>query len=237
MAYVNEGIDQRAEVALGLSDSLTYYARRDGAPETVSAVTVRVLSPSGEVLVASTSSGVTTSTNAITFTQTWLSTVYQLWEDYVLELSWTGGGLARSDRMFFDVVKSKLQCPLELNQVQELYPDIASHLAAVGESDCSKAIKRAWSIMLDRIRSGRNRPSLILDRARLVNPALQLATSIVCGWLTRETDDIWDKRCERHLKSYETLMAGLGELKYDKDEDGLAGDDETKAINRRTFSV
>lgn len=245
MAYVNEGIDQRVEVLQSTGeDSLVYWPKANGAaiaPDTVAPMApetnfVTVFDPSGVEKVARTAVEIGDDDQLI-LTQAWPIATYPLYEDYSALWEFVSDDVSYADRQYFDVVKNKLPCLIDTSDLQEIYPNIANHLGSLGETDASKMVRRAWSVLLDRIRSGGNRPSLILDRARLVNPGLQLAAHFVCSALSRESDDIWDKRQEQHFKLYKELFAGLGTLKYDRDEDALAANSETKELNRRRFGV
>lgn len=236
--YSDEGIDQRAEATYNAADSLTYYVKRNGAAVAIDADSgyVTIYDPGGSTKVARVAVTTTTS-GKLVYTRTWESPTFELWEDYVALFEWQESGVTRTDRLFFDVVRSKLECLIDESDMLEQYPDAADHLAALNITDPTRFIKRAWSVMLDRIRSGKNRPSLILDRARLVNPALEGATARMCRALSKETGDIWHERMTHHFREYNALIAGLGDIKYDKDEDGLAGDNDVKRMNRRTATV
>lgn len=238
MAYSNEGIDARAEVLLDATDTLAYYVKKDGTQVTVDPATafITILDPSGNEKVARTAA-VIAALGKLSYTRTWTLGTFELWEDYVALWEWQVSSVVFTDRQYFDPVKNKLNCLIDTNDLLDIYPDLVSHLGTIGETDASKPIRAAWSMLMDRIRSGKNRPSLILDKVRLVNPARQLAAHFACESLSKEPDDLWDKRAVKHLKFYEMLYGGLGELKYDRDEDGLAAQSETKPINRRTFGV
>lgn len=239
MAYRSEGIDQRAEVVRNAVDSLVYWAKDNGATLAIDSNTayVTVLDNTGNTKVARTQTGITLTTadGKVSFSQTW--TNYELAEDYVLLVEWSTGSIPFADRLYFDVVLNKLKCPIDNNDILELYPDMDSHIVSIGQTAVDKFIKRAWAHLMNRIRSGHSRPSLILDRARLVEPAIEKAAEYTCRALSKELDDIWDVRRKDHADRYKEAMAGLGELKYDKDEDGLASPGEDKRVNRRKWTV
>lgn len=239
MAYANEGIDQRAEVIVGsAAQALVYYAKHEGAPVTVDPATgfVTLLDPAGATLVARAACTIA-ALGKLSVSQAYPEATYPLAEDYIALWEWQVGSVAYADRQYFDVVRNKLICPIDTSDVQEVYPDITSHLASVGETDCNRAIRRAWAKLCNRIRAGKNRPALILDRARLVNCALELACAFTARMLSKETDDLWHGRMVEHFKEYHAEFAGLGDLKYDKDEDAVASNDEKTRINRKLFSV
>lgn len=246
MAYANEGIDQRLEVLRGAADSLVYFAKANGKPQTIDANSawVTILDAAGSTKVERTQTGVVIASGGrVTYSRTWAEVDFELWEDYVMEVEYQVSAAVTTDRVFFDVVKTKLPCLIDNSDLLDFYPDLEEHVKSLNQSGISSVdtiagfIRVAWSQMLDRIRAARNRPSLILDRARLVNPGRRLALSIACEALSREEDDQWDKRAAKHEKAYDKLFLGLGELKYDKDEDGLASEEETKRVNRRKFTV
>lgn len=238
MSYVDQGIDQRAEVLSGASDSLVYWAKADGAPITVDPGTgyVTLLDNTGSEKVARAACSIA-SNGKLYVTRTWDVATWLLQEDAVALFEWQVATVPYSDRLYFDVVKNKLLCPIDTSDLLDHYPDLEKHLAAIGETDTKKFIKRAWSTILNRIRSGHNRPSLILDRSRLYDPALELALARCCRALSRKPEDVWGVRKVDHIQDYKAAWAALGELKYDKNEDAVANEGENKRINRRKMTV
>lgn len=240
MSYVNEGVDVRAEVQHGLVDSVVYFAKRNGAPINPDNASVwcTLLDRNGGEVVARTQSGVSqNSSGRFAIQASFTSPTWELAEDCIAVWEWQESGTTFSDRQFFDVVKTKLPCLVDTSDVTELYPQIPLDLVSLGETDASKFIRRAWSLMLDRLRSGGGRPSLIIDRARLVNPGVMKAVELITDALSREADDIWERRSLRAGKVYEKLMAGLGELKYDTDQDGTGAEEEKANLDRRNWHV
>ncbi len=241
MAYANEGVDDRAEVLIGEADTLRMFIKRNGeviAPE-ANSVYVTIYDASGTQKVARTQVGVTqAATGALTYARTWDAATFERFEDYKAVWEWTEATVVQKEILFFDVVKTKLPCMVDLSDLQEHYPDIEEHLKQLEDApEPDKFIRRGWSHLMDRIRSGGNRPSLILDRSRLVNPGVHLALHFACNALAKVPGDIWDMRKAEHFRWYERTFASLGQLKYDIDEDGNASDGETKRINRRRFFV
>lgn len=237
MAYTDQGIDQRAEILSGATDSLVYWPRVEGEPVIPSAAYVTVYGPSGSELVARVAVTPDTTTGKLALAQAWPLVDYAIDQDYAALWEFTADSVAHADRQFFDVVKSKLPILIDANDLEEVYPNLNAHLKAVGVAEPTRFIRRAWSEMLDRIRGAGYRPSLILERSRLVNPGLQLALKYACGALVRREGDVWDKRFDGHDKSFETLFRGLGSLKYDTNEDATAGDGEPARVNRNRMSV
>lgn len=240
MAFNAEGIDQRPEILYGAAaDSLVYWPKKDGAVQAVDALSafVTIFNPSAAQLVARVAATIN-GNGSLSYSRAWDVATYLLGQDYAVLWEYTSATVAVADRTYFDIVRNKLPCLIDESDLLELYPNLVEHLKAVEPvPDLSKYIRRAWSMMLDRIRSGQNRPSLILDRARLVNPAIHLSLHFACMALARDVDDIWDKRQAGHLKMFETIYAGLGELKYDINEDTVADQEESKRINRRKWTV
>jgi hypothetical protein len=151
--------------------------------------------------------------------------------------TYVSSGVTYSERVFFDVVKTKLLCQIDHNDLLEAYPDLETHLAAIGETDTTKFIRKAWSEILDRIRAGGNRPSLILEARRLSNAAIELSLSYVAQALEKDPGDLWNDRKKDHRANYTAAWNGLGELKYDITEDGLADTDEETRVNRTRWHV
>lgn len=240
MAYVDEGIDQRAEVLSAGVDSLVYYAKKDGAAVTADPASafVTIYDPTAGEKVARVAATIAAN-GKLSYSRTWELATFPYAEDYCALWEWTVGSVAYSDRQYFDVVRNKLPCLIDESDLLELYPNLVEHMKAVDGATptLAKFIKRGWSHLLDRIRVGGNRPPLILDRSRLVNPAIHIALHFATAALVREQDDLWDRRQERHMKLYETAVAGLGELRYDHNEDTIAEKEETARPNRRAFNV
>lgn len=233
MSYLNEGIDAKAEVLSGdVADSLVYWCKENGAPiiPTASSAFVTILDSAGATKVARVAA--TISGSKLVHSQTWPTNSYPLAEDYIAVWEFASGGVSYADRTTFDIVRTKLPVLIDTSDLEELYPNLTKHLVSIGETDAAKFVRRAWSFMLDRIRAGGSRPSLILDRARLVNPGIQLAACLTMDALCRQPGDVFDLRARRHEKNFEALFQGLGSLTYDKDEDGTA-DAEPRRVNRQ----
>lgn len=246
MSYMDEGIDQRPEVVLtntlinspSVLDSLVFYIKANGAPVTPDAASAFVtLINDGGAVIAARQAAVIATGGKLSLTQNWPEATYPLAEDYCALWEWQVAAVAFADRQYFDCVRSKLPCLIDTSDLQEELPTILDHLAAIGEVDGSKFIRRGWNELLDRIRSGANRPSLILDRGRLVQPAVKLAMAKACRALAKQVDDLWWKRAEQYDEEYDHAWAGLGQLKYDADEDAVASNFDTSRINRRRFTV
>lgn len=230
MTYAYEGDDQKLEVQFDQNDSLVYWVKDGGSPSTPDpgSAYVTVLDPNGGTVVARTAATIV-SGGKLTYSRTWTDTPIE--EDYIAVWEWQVSAVAIADRQTFDVVKTKLPCPIDTSDLQEHYPNIVRHLAAIEETDATKFARRAWSLLMDRIRAGGHRPSLVMDRKRLINPAVQLMAALTCNALAREPGDLWHERASGHMKNFEALFTGLGALNYDRDEDGTV-DDVPARVNR-----
>lgn len=239
MSFVDQGTDERAEVVQGAADVLVHWAKLNGAAVTVDPATayVTLMDCTGSVQVARQLATIAANGKLSTPSTVFTTAAWQLQEDAIALFEWQVGAVPYADRLYFDVVLNKLYCPIDTSHLLTLYPDLENHLTAIGETDTTKFIKRAWSKFLRRIRSGHNRPSLILDKVVLVEPVLELSLYLVCRALSRSPDDLWDHRMKAHQEDYKNAVATLGEVKYDRNEDGLAEQNEVKRINRRKFTV
>lgn len=238
-SYIDQGIDQRNEVLQGAVDSLVYWVKNNGAAQAIDSASAHVtlMDNTGTTKVARALCTISDS-GKLSVSKTWDADSWILQEDAIALWEWTVGSIAFSDRQYFDIVKNKLYCPIDTAKLLEVYPDLELHLSGIGETDVTKFIKRAWAKLLVRIRSGHNRPSLILDKHRLVEPALELTLFMVCRALSRNMDDLWWQRKKDHEEDYKHAIASLGEVKYDRNEDGVAEQrGEDKRLNRRKFTV
>jgi hypothetical protein len=238
MPYVDQGIDQRPEVVQGATNALVYWAKDNGAPLSVDADSafVTLKDNGGTTLLARTAATIAAN-GKLSISNEWVAATWQLQEDACAVWEWAVSGVQYADRQFFDVVLKRLMCPIDTSDLLDEYPDLEKHLQAIGETDTTKFIKRAWSKILNRIRSGHNRPSLILDTSRLTDPAIEMSLYLACRALIREPDDVWSIRMRDHKEEYKVAIAAVGELKYDRNEDGVAEQGEVKRINRRKFTV
>lgn len=239
MAYVKQEITQKPEVQQGAEDSLRYFAANDGELQDVEVAYVTILDPNGGIVVERQEVTDYIELNGFFFKQTWETDPYALAEDYAVVWEWTVDGIPYADRQSFDVVFTKLPCLVDVDHIRDVYPNILNHIKALktdeGEEETdlvARFIRAAWSRLLDSIKAAGNRPSLILDRTRLMNPAIQLACNSICNALVREQDDVWERRAATHTKNFDALWAGLGTLKYDVVEDGIAGTGETTRVNK-----
>lgn len=239
MAYTAKGIDQRAEVAqhATVQDTLEFWPLVDGAPVVPSAGSLTVYGPGGAVVVARAAATVGGTSGRMSLTQAWTAGAYPLDEDYHALWEFTVGSATYMERQYFDVVLAKLSCPVETNDLLEVYPNIDKMLVAVGVSDASRPVKRAWAWVLSKIRGTGLRPSLVLDRSRLHEPTLERALYYACDSLMRQPDDLWERRALRHEKDADAALASIGELKYDEDEDGVADEGEQVNPTRPRFYV
>lgn len=236
MAYINEGIHQRAEVLQGATDSIVYFPKVDGVNVTPSSANVQVLGPSSQILLPETP--VTPGPNGrLTLSQAWPLATYYLSEDYVAIFTFVASSISYSERVFFDVVKMKLLCQISHSDLLNTYPDLESHLLSLNETDTAKFIRRAWSEILDRIRSAGNRPSLLLDVRRLTNAAIELSLHYVAQALEKDTGDLWNSRKADHRAGYNREWGQIGTLKYDFNEDGQADRGEETRVARVRFHV
>src|SRR5688500_2786536 len=107
MAYANEGIDQRAEVLQGATDSLVYWPKVNGANVVPSAATVTISGPDGSERVASTAVTPDATTGQLARSQAWTEASYELGEDYSALWTFTVSSVVHSERQYFDVVRNK----------------------------------------------------------------------------------------------------------------------------------
>lgn len=244
MSYIDEGIDGRKEVLAGATDSIVFFPKVNGKNVTPSSATVKVLSQAGAVLVAEQAT-VPGANGRLTFSQPWPEATYPLGEDYVVVWGYTVSGVAYSERMFFDVVRSKLQCQISHTDLLDTYPDLEDSYSGIAtaladgdaETTSARFIRKAWADILGRIRAGGNRPSLLLDVRRLTNAAIELALHYAAQALEKEPGDLWNGRKVDHRANYEREWSQLGQFKYDFNEDGLADNEEETRVNRIRFHV
>lgn len=233
----NERIDQRIEILQGYGGRLKFQCRVDGeAVEPDDSPSIHVHEPNGNLLLTINSNEYSASGDG------WYETGVIL-DDQPLGDHWsfvvlfTYQNEEYQDRTYFDIVRLILRCPVHTDDLIDVYPNLTQHLQALEIPDCVQFIRRAWSKLLDRIRSTGVRPSRITEKERLINPTIELALAFTCQALAREAEDIWDMRSRKHFKDYDTSVAGLGELDHDSNDDGIVDVGEAANVSKRKFTV
>lgn len=224
----------RAEVLSGASDSLVYWPAVDGflvVPLTGSAY-VTVFSPDGAELVAR-ASATTSSEGRLSVSRTWGVSTFPIQADYFAVWEWqTDDGLSHADRQSFDVVKQKLPVLLSGAHLEEILPRLKERLAEL--KDPSLSVERfalvGWLQLCEHIRAQGKRPSLIMERDRLVNPARYLALSLACEALEKQPGDLWATRASDYRKLHREFLGLLANVRYDVDEDNTTSPEETASI-------
>lgn len=232
-------IQARAEVLSGAADTLAYWPAVEGFGVLPTAAFVTVYNPNGGEVVARTE--VTPeSTGRLALSRTWDTSSSPIDVEYfaVWEFT-TPDGLSHADRQSFDVVKSKLPILLKAAHLLARYPNLRKHLESLQNALATPEhfARMGWEDLLERVRATGKRPSLIMERERLIAPARELALSHASGALVKSAGDVWDSRAKAHLEHFSALFGGLGELAYDVDEDNTTGEDEKRNVVIRDWSV
>ena len=222
----------RPEVNQGANaDALVFWALVDGLPVKPTSATVEIHDPSGGILVAS--AAVTPDDSPVgrlALSQAWPVGTYPIGEDYAALWTFTVNSIVYSERVFFDVVRSRLPILVHPKLMTDLQPNLADHLRGIGldgnEDDLRVFAIHGHAHLCDRLRKGGWRPSLVTDRRRLVSAALQYALHFANAAIAKTPDDLFDKRATNAMKLAGEVFDGLGMLRIDKDQDGTTGPGE-----------
>lgn len=210
--YAEEGQTQKLEVVRGLASVITYWPRVAGELVTAAAPTCVVYDPTGAQLA--TPAATVGADRQVTFTWTPAAEL-PCAEDYRYELAYTAGGVAKTDAVYFDLVRVGLACPIDDNQLEAVEPDLQKWLQARSMASAQRFIVRAWDDILGRIRSAGYRPGLLTDRHAFARAATERALVHVLTSLMRVPDDVWNRKRDIHQADYEAAWAALGSLKFE----------------------
>ncbi len=213
MAFVAEGQTQKLEVIRGAAAvTLTYWPRGDGKLLAATSPTAKVFDPSSVQLA--TPSATVQSDGSIIFSWT-PGAALQLAEDYRYEVTFSVGGVVRSDVVYFDLVRMPLSCPVDQNLLEAIEPDLPKWLAGRNITDASRYIARAWDEIVARIRAAGYRPALVTDRFAFVGAGVELALVKVLTSCIRQPGDLWDRKREIHADDYEAAWSAIGAIKFE----------------------
>jgi hypothetical protein len=208
----------KPELVRGRSNVLAYSAASGGVARTVTSPTlVGVYDPSG-ALLTSAAPPVLTVNGTRGLLITWTPDAgWALSEDYRFDLTFAVAGVTEMASLYFDLVRSSLECPVDDSVLAELEPDLPRWLAARGAADARSFIQMAWDDIVARIRSTGFRPALVTDRHAFGRACAHRALSLLTQTLIQQPQDKWDRKRELHAAEYDTAWGSLGTLKFSVD--------------------
>ena len=242
MSYANEGLDVRAEVTQDATDSLVFMCLVDGIPVAPTGTpTVEIRDPNASVLVAAVDTTAGTPTGQRVYTRTWSEATFPLGEDFSAIFSFVSGGITYTERIYFDVVRNRMRILLTPSDLLETTPNLAEHLKGIGltgtDADLMRFARKGWAHLMNLIRKGGKRPSLILDRARLIEPATEYALAFAFLAMVKRPDDVWRDLAKEHFRLAGEAYSGLGSLRYDIDQDGTTRPGEEGSFTQPKWGV
>lgn len=155
---------------------------------------------------------------------------YPLDERYIADILVTHSAKVYPYRVFFDVVRSPFVLMVGDDDIIAQFPSAGSRYPS-GQTDYSKQLLLAFEEIKTEILAQGFRPALMVDPAQFRLPVIFLTLHILHRniW-KKESADRWSEDADYWFMRYEKSMAtalATVMVRYDSDEDGKVGDDET----------
>lgn len=214
MTFVLPGQTTKLEVVQGIANTVKYWPRVDGKLVTATNPSITGLFDAANQQITGAGAASAGGDGSIQFIWTPAASLY-LAEDYRFEVSYTDGTVPRTDRTYFDLVKVKLECPVDDNLLQAVEPNVMKWLAGQGLTSSQQFIQRAWGQIVQRIRGQGYRPALITDRFAFTDSCVSLSLSFICKAQQREDGDVFDKKSAFWAEQYARDWAAIGAIKFE----------------------
>ena len=216
----------------GAAYPIEIRAYENGSPLIPSVATITVFEPGGNELVKDAVMTINPATGAMTYTLAAIHTA-ALGEEYMGEPSCTVGGAVHKCLFFFDVVLQKLVANVTDDDLKAYFPQLGDELWAE-ETGFAGQIEEAFRQIKRLIRDKGRRPALLLDGSQVRELVIIKTFEMIFFNFARTADDIWWARHEKYRALFEKRFEEL-RIKYDADESGTFGPDETSTFAQPRF--
>lgn len=197
-----------------------------GTQQVPSAATITVKNPSGanqveDQAVAISEAGTMTYTLPVANTAT-------LWENAIIEITYTISSVDYKMVRFFDVVLNKISPCIVDDDLKEYYPELTDEIWSA-ESNYDDQIQEAFKILKRDLKNKGRRPHMLIDGSQLRIPLIHKTFEIIFRGFFKETGDKWHELYKEHEQKFKDEFADLV-IKYDSDEDGNIDRDEKTVL-------
>jgi len=218
---------QVQEVQVDLTETLVYRWFTDFAPAAVASAKVTIYSPDGSELVALTATGITISTQTITYSRTWTEATFPKGYGYRAEWEIVVGSTTYYRRTYFDVVLRHFDSQLADADLTDLHPYLADQLPS-SVTTFTAYRRAAWNRIerMAREQTGKH-PGDLFRPERFFECHRQWTLALFFFGISRRVDDeSWGKYevCEKAGTA--EFQAALARSEVDIGRDKLETDDD-----------
>jgi len=147
-----------------------------------------------------------------------------LWENAIIEISYTVSSIVYKMVRFFDVVLNKISPCIVDADLKEYYPELTDEIWS-GETYYDDQIQEAFKVLKRDLKNKGRRPHMLIDGSQLRIPLIHKTFEIIFRGFFKEAGDKWHELYKEHEQKYKDEFADLI-IKYDSDEDGAIDKDE-----------
>ena len=197
-----------------------------GTQQVPSAATITVKNPSGANQVEDQDVSISEA-GTMTYTLPAANTA-TLWENAIIEITYTISSVDRKMVRFFDVVRNKISPCIVDADLKEYYPELADEIWS-GETNYDDQIQEAFKILKRDLKNKGRRPHMLIDGSQLRIPLIHKTFEIIFRGFFKEAGDKWHELYKEHEQKFKDEFADLV-IKYDSDEDGNIDRDEKTVL-------
>ena len=225
MSYVIKLTDDQAVRNAAYPIEVKLYSA--GVQVKPSAAAIVIKDPDGTEILASTAMTVNGTTGTMTYSLAAAKTA-DLWENAVMEISYTISTVVHKVTFFFDVVLNALTCNVTDDDLKAYFPQLADEIWT-GTVNYSGQIAEAFKTVKRLIKDKGKRPSMLIDGSQIRELVIIKTFEMIFFNFPTDSESIWWKRYEKYAELFMARFAAL-QIKYDEDESGAVEADETTGI-------
>lgn len=151
-----------------------------------------------------------------------------LWENAIIEITYTINSVDHKMLRFFDVVLNKISPCIVDEDLKDYYPELADEIWS-GETNYDQQIQEAFIQIKRDLKNKGRRPHMLIDGSQLRTPLIHKTFEIIFRGFFKEAGDQWHELYKEHEQKYKDEFADLV-IKYDSDEDGIIDKDEKTVL-------
>lgn len=197
-----------------------------GTQQVPSSATITVKNPDGTAQVEDQT--VTISAGGIMTYTLPAANTGTLWEDAIIELTYTISSIDYKMVRFFDVVLNKISPCIIDDDLKDYYPELTDEIWSA-ESNYDQQIQEAFKQIKRELKNKGRRPHMLIDGSQLRTPLIHKSFEIIFRDFFKEIGDKWHVLMELHTQKFEDEFAALV-IKYDSDEDGIVDEAERDEV-------
>lgn len=201
-------------------------AYSDGVQLIPSVATITVKNPNGKAQVEDQNVSISEA-GTMTYTLPAANTA-TLWEDAIIEITYTVSSVDHKMVRFFDVVLNKISPCIVDEDLKDYYPELADEIWNA-ETNYDQQIQEAFVQIKRELKNKGRRPHMLIDGSQLRTPLIHKTFEIIFRGFFKEAGDKWHELYKEHEQKCKDEFAELV-IKYDSDEDGIIDTSERKHV-------